>query len=94
MDQVATAINEVTYAVQEVAKNAEQASQAAAAADNEAREGDTVVNQAIDQIEALAGQVGEGAKVIERLAQQSEQIEVVLTVIHGIAEVRVFSSVA
>ena len=37
-------------------------------------------------IEALAGQVGEGAKVIERLAQQSEQIEVVLTVIHGIAE--------
>ncbi|MES2870353.1 MAG: methyl-accepting chemotaxis protein [Pseudomonadota bacterium] len=39
-----------------------------------------------DLIEALAGQVGEGAKVIERLAQQSEQIEVVLTVIHGIAE--------
>jgi len=37
-------------------------------------------------IEALAGQVGEGAKVIERLAQQSQQIEVVLTVIHGIAE--------
>lgn len=37
-------------------------------------------------IEALAGQVDTGAKVIERLAQQSEQIEVVLTVIHGIAE--------
>jgi len=37
-------------------------------------------------IEALAVQVGAGAKVIERLAQQSEQIEVVLTVIHGIAE--------
>lgn len=37
-------------------------------------------------IEALAGQVDTGAAVIERLAQQSEQIEVVLTVIHGIAE--------
>ncbi|MBM5460936.1 methyl-accepting chemotaxis protein [Pseudomonas sp. P66] len=37
-------------------------------------------------IEALAGQVQTGSKVIERLAQQSEQIEVVLTVIHGIAE--------
>ncbi len=37
-------------------------------------------------IEALAGQVDTGSKVIERLAQQSEQIEVVLTVIHGIAE--------
>ncbi|MCY1171551.1 Methyl-accepting chemotaxis protein (MCP) signaling domain protein [compost metagenome] len=37
-------------------------------------------------IEALAGQVETGAQVIERLAQQSQQIEVVLTVIHGIAE--------
>ena len=37
-------------------------------------------------IENLAGQVDTGAQVIERLARQSEQIEVVLTVIHGIAE--------
>ncbi|MEB2872601.1 methyl-accepting chemotaxis protein [Pseudomonas rhizosphaerae] len=37
-------------------------------------------------IEALAGQVQNGSKVIERLAEQSQQIEVVLTVIHGIAE--------
>ncbi|MBV6753231.1 methyl-accepting chemotaxis protein [Pseudomonas chlororaphis] len=43
-------------------------------------------NQVGNLIEALAGQVDTGAKVIERLAQQSEQIEVVLTVIHGIAE--------
>nr|WP_218165255.1 methyl-accepting chemotaxis protein [Pseudomonas agarici] len=37
-------------------------------------------------IEALAVQVDTGSQVIERLARQSEQIEVVLTVIHGIAE--------
>ena len=37
-------------------------------------------------IENLAGQVQAGSQVIERLALQSEQIEVVLTVIHGIAE--------
>nr|WP_269807003.1 methyl-accepting chemotaxis protein [Pseudomonas putida] len=37
-------------------------------------------------IENLAGQVESGSQVIERLAKQSEQIEVVLTVIHGIAE--------
>ncbi|MEN1834645.1 methyl-accepting chemotaxis protein [Pseudomonas lijiangensis] len=43
-------------------------------------------NQVGGLIEALAGQVETGAKVIERLAQQSEQIEVVLEVIHGIAE--------
>nr|WP_122663202.1 methyl-accepting chemotaxis protein [Pseudomonas viridiflava] len=43
-------------------------------------------NQVGGLIEALAGQVETGSKVIERLAQQSEQIEVVLEVIHGIAE--------
>ncbi|TLP61681.1 methyl-accepting chemotaxis protein [Pseudomonas mosselii] len=37
-------------------------------------------------IENLAGEVDTGSQVIERLAKQSEQIEVVLTVIHGIAE--------
>lgn len=37
-------------------------------------------------METLVLRVGEGAAVIERLARQSEQIEVVLTVIHGIAE--------
>jgi methyl-accepting chemotaxis protein len=37
-------------------------------------------------MEALAGQVENGSRVIERLAEQSQQIEVVLTVIHGIAE--------
>lgn len=39
-DQVATAMHEMTATVQEVARNAEEASQAAAAADGEAREGD------------------------------------------------------
>ncbi|MEX6501506.1 methyl-accepting chemotaxis protein [Pseudomonas sp. 25A3E] len=37
-------------------------------------------------IEELVSRVETGAAVIERLAKQSEQIEVVLTVIHGIAE--------
>ncbi len=37
-------------------------------------------------IEALAGQVHNGSKVIERLAEQSQQIEVVLSVIQSIAE--------
>ncbi|MBA6110360.1 methyl-accepting chemotaxis protein [Pseudomonas asiatica] len=42
--------------------------------------------QLAGMIENLAGQVEAGSQVIERLAKQSEQIEVVLTVIHGIAE--------
>ncbi|GGU60450.1 methyl-accepting chemotaxis protein [Pseudomonas laurentiana] len=49
-------------------------------------EGSRTSAQVAGLIEALAGQVQTGSKVIERLAEQSEQIEVVLTVIHGIAE--------
>ncbi|KAA6166062.1 methyl-accepting chemotaxis protein, partial [Pseudomonas marginalis] len=52
-DQVATAMHEMTATVQEVARNAEQASQAASAADGQAREGDKVVAEAIAQIERL-----------------------------------------
>jgi methyl-accepting chemotaxis protein len=37
-------------------------------------------------IEELVSRVNAGSAVIERLARQSEQIEMVLTVIHGIAE--------
>ncbi len=42
-DQVATAMHEMSATVQEVARNAEQASNAATAADAEARQGDRVV---------------------------------------------------
>ncbi|WP_043239255.1 methyl-accepting chemotaxis protein [Stutzerimonas azotifigens] len=42
--------------------------------------------QVASTIAALVARVEEGAGVIERLARQSEQIEVVLTVIQGIAE--------
>ena len=85
-DQVATAMHEMTATVQEVARNAEQASQAAAAADNEAREGDTVVNQAIDQIERLAVEVGRSTEAMAVLQQESDKIGSVMDVIKAVAE--------
>ena len=85
-DQVATAMHEMTATVQEVARNAEQASQAAAAADNEAREGDTVVNQAIDQIERLAVEVGRSTEAMTVLQQESDKIGSVMDVIKAVAE--------
>ena len=83
-DQVATAMHEMTATVQEVARNAEQASQAAAAADNEAREGDTVVNQAIDQIERLAVEVGRSTEAMTVLQQESDKIGSVMDVIKAV----------
>ncbi|MBC2655019.1 methyl-accepting chemotaxis protein [Pseudomonas sp. MSSRFD41] len=85
-DQVATAMHEMTATVQEVARNAEEASQAAAAADGEAREGDKVVAQAIEQIERLASEVVRSTDAMSMLQQESDKIGSVMDVIKAVAE--------
>ncbi|MBD1551792.1 methyl-accepting chemotaxis protein [Pseudomonas typographi] len=88
--------DEVAASLQALSTMADQAQaesvamQAALAQVVEIRQATDQTTQAANQvgtlIEALAGQVHTGSKVIERLAEQSQQIEVVLEVIHGIAE--------
>ena len=85
-DQVATAMHEMTATVQEVARNAEQASQAAAAADGEARQGDRVVNEAITQIERLADEVARSTEAMSVLQKESDKIGSVMDVIKAVAE--------
>ena len=85
-DQVATAMHEMTATVQEVARNAEQASRAAAAADGEAREGDKVVNEAIAQIERLASEVARSTEAMNVLQQESDKIGSVMDVIKAVAD--------
>nr|WP_191489743.1 methyl-accepting chemotaxis protein [Pseudomonas sp. FEN] len=85
-DQVATAMHEMTATVQEVARNAEQASQAAAAADGEARAGDKVVGEAIAQIERLATEVVRSTEAMTVLQQESDKIGAVMDVIKAVAE--------
>uniref|UniRef100_UPI00384B2CCD methyl-accepting chemotaxis protein n=1 Tax=Pseudomonas capsici TaxID=2810614 RepID=UPI00384B2CCD len=72
--------------VQEVAHNAEQASQAASSADREARDGDRVVGEAIAQIERLASEVGRSAEAMTELEQESDKIGKVMDVIKAVAE--------
>ncbi|EPL04057.1 methyl-accepting chemotaxis transducer [Pseudomonas sp. CF161] len=85
-DQVATAMHEMTATVQEVARNAEQASLAAAAADGEARQGDKVVAEAITQIERLASEVVRSTDAMSVLQQESDKIGSVMDVIKAVAE--------
>lgn len=85
-DQVATAMNEMTATVQEVARNAEEASNAAAAADKEARAGEKVIGEAIDQIELLAVEVGNSNNAMNHLKEESEKIGGVLDVIKAVAQ--------
>lgn len=85
-EQVATAMNEMTATVQEVARNAEQAAAAANEADSEARNGALIATQAIGGIESLVKEVERVAAMLDGLRADSDNIGVVLDVIRGIAE--------
>ncbi|WP_432780550.1 methyl-accepting chemotaxis protein [Pseudomonas corrugata] len=83
---VATAINEVSYAVQEVARNAEHASNEVCQAEEQAREGQQNIDGSLQQIDRLSNTINEAVEVIRNLATESTQIGSVLEVIRAIAE--------
>ncbi|MGV8916876.1 MAG: methyl-accepting chemotaxis protein [Pseudomonas sp.] len=85
-DQVATAMNQMTATVTEVARNAEEASHAAIQADQQAREGDKVVCEAIAQIERLAVEVVNSTRAMNQLRQESDKIGSVLDVIKSVSQ--------
>ncbi|USQ94479.1 methyl-accepting chemotaxis protein [Caulobacter sp. RL271] len=72
--ETATALGQVTAAVNETAKNARQANAAAAAARREAEHSDPVVTEAVEamtQIETSSGQIGKIIGVIDEIAFQT-----------------------
>ncbi len=86
IDMVATAMNEMTATVHDVASNATHTAEATRVADQEVQTGKAVVNESITTIGQLATRVEEAVAVIAKLAQDSEQIGSVVEVIRGIAE--------
>ncbi|WP_440812164.1 methyl-accepting chemotaxis protein [Pseudomonas syringae] len=86
IDQAATAVNQMTAAVDEVARNAAAASDAAKASDQSTRTGAARVTSTVDAIETLSKTVQSTSVDVERLAVQSKDISKVLEVIRTIAE--------
>lgn len=86
IEQVATAMNEMTATVQEVARNASHASASAQAADVESSKGQQVVSEVTQAINDLAMDVSNASSTIDTLKSDTEQIGSVLDVIKGIAE--------
>jgi methyl-accepting chemotaxis protein len=86
MELVATAINEVTYGVQDVAKNAEHASSEVHTAEAQASQGQQNIDASLRQIGQLSGTIDQAVDVIQKLALESTQIGSVLEVIRSIAE--------
>jgi methyl-accepting chemotaxis protein len=85
-DMVATAMNEMTATVQEVARNAQQAASASHTADGQANKGRQLVDKSVQGIEEMANEVETTAAEIETLQIESENISTVLDVIGSIAE--------
>ncbi|WP_017906955.1 methyl-accepting chemotaxis protein [Pseudomonas asplenii] len=86
MEMVATAINQVTYGVQDVAKNAEQAASEVRDAEGQARQGQLNIDNSLQQIDQLSATIAQAVEVIRTLAAESTQIGSVLEVIRAIAE--------
>ncbi|NEX22638.1 PAS domain-containing protein [Thiorhodococcus mannitoliphagus] len=84
-DMVATAMNEMSATVAEVANNTSAAADAAHQASGDAQNGRAVVRQSVDGIRQLADGVTEAAQTITRLETDSVNIGKILDVIRGIA---------
>jgi methyl-accepting chemotaxis protein len=85
-DQVATAITEMTHAIEEVSRHAHQAADAANNANRETEQGNRVIDEALSSIHSLADRLNAAGDVIRRVETDSSSIGSVLDVIRGIAE--------
>jgi methyl-accepting chemotaxis protein len=84
--QVAAAMNEMTATVAEVALNAQNASTATRAADEQTTVGEAAVLRSIQAVLDLSNEVEQTSGVITQLAMDSSEIGKVLEVIRSIAE--------
>lgn len=85
VEQVATAMNEMSATVAEVAQSAEETALASQQVLGETRDGEQLVQDTIADINALSMAVEQATEVIERLRVDSEKIGSVVVVISNIA---------
>nr|WP_249584524.1 methyl-accepting chemotaxis protein [Pseudomonas viridiflava] len=86
IDQAATAINEMTSAVEEVARNAVSTSDASSHSSASAQAGQNRVIETVQSIQTLTENVQATSVLVQNLADQSQDIGKVLDVIRSIAE--------
>ncbi|GGC96744.1 methyl-accepting chemotaxis protein [Halopseudomonas salina] len=86
MELMATAVNEITYGVQDVAQNANAAAQEVENANEGANNGRVQVTRTIEQITHLSDSVKTAVTHMESLSSDAHEITSVLDVIRNIAE--------
>ena len=86
IEQTATAVNEMTSAVEEVTRNAISTSKASRNAATSAADGRDLVQETVSAIERMSSDVKETSDLIINLATESRDIGKVLDVIRGLAD--------
>ncbi len=86
IQQAATAVTEMTSAVEEVARNAMSTSEASRGASTQAGEGLGQARHAVSAVDDATREIGTSTTIVEQLATQLRDIGKVLDVIRGIAE--------
>ena len=86
IDQVATAMQEMSATVQEVAASTGHTAEAAARVNQEAGSGSAAMQETIEAMDALRARGETSAQVIETLEHESQEISTVLEVISSISE--------
>ncbi|KEA64197.1 Aerotaxis sensor receptor protein [Marinobacterium lacunae] len=85
-DQVASAVNQMTASIQEVASSAQSSSQAATRGLQEVAGGKQVVDQSVESVRGLKEEITRAAAVIQDVEASSRSISGILAVIREIAE--------
>lgn len=83
---VATAVNEMASAIQEVARNTADAADEAKTASSKSEHGQRTVYETIAQIQLLSEQVQSAAGLIAHVEEEANKVNSVIDVIGGIAE--------
>ncbi len=86
IQQAATAVNQMTAAVDEVASNAVSTSEASRQATDEAEDGRQQVEQAVAGMSSMVGEINDSTQSVADLAGQVREIGKVIDVIRGIAD--------
>ena len=86
VDAIATAVNEMSYAIKEVAQNAQLTADEVNQVNQLTVSGTEITTKAVEEIESLSETVNQATEVIQRLSANSTDIASVLDVIRGIAE--------
>ncbi|MFJ3482483.1 methyl-accepting chemotaxis protein [Pseudomonas sp. NPDC090202] len=86
IQQAATAVTEMTSAVEEVARNAVSTSEASRAASEQAINGRDQARSAVSAINSATTEIASSTTMVQDLAEQVRDIGKVLDVIRGIAE--------